>query len=70
MKTTDVEIMNTNVKTTISEQDFEVQNTEKKIAGNRYEPKIALEDKVSPKTYYSHQLGNVVVDETPAKIKA
>jgi glutamine cyclotransferase len=62
--------MDTYVKTTISKQKFEVQSIKKKIADNRYEPKIALEDKVYLKTYYSHQLGNVVVDETLAKIKA
>jgi hypothetical protein len=29
-----------------------------------------MEDKVYPNMYYSHQLGNVVVDETLTKIKA
>jgi hypothetical protein len=70
MKIADVEIINTNVKTTILEHEFEVQNTKKKIDGNRYEPKIVLEDKVYSKMYYCHQLGNVAVDETLIKIKA
>jgi hypothetical protein len=39
------------------------------MLGNRYEPKIALGNKVYPKTYYKHQLGTVVVDETLVKIK-
>jgi len=30
MKTIDVEIMDTNVKTTILEQEFEIQSTQKK----------------------------------------
>jgi hypothetical protein len=38
VKTTHVEIMDTNVKTNISKQGFGVQNTKKKIHGNRYEP--------------------------------
>ncbi len=29
-----------------------------------------MEDKVYPKTYHSHQLGSVTMDETLAKIKA
>jgi len=29
-----------------------------------------MEDKVYPEMYYKYQLGNVVVDETLAKIKA
>jgi hypothetical protein len=32
----------------------------KKIHGNRYEPQVALKDKVYPKMYYKHQLGSVV----------
>jgi hypothetical protein len=38
VKTIDVKIMDTNVKTTISEQEFEVQNKDKNIIGNKYEP--------------------------------
>jgi hypothetical protein len=38
MKTTNVEIMDTNVKTSISKQEFGAQNTKKKIIGNKYEP--------------------------------
>jgi hypothetical protein len=70
MKTTDMGIMDTDVKTSISKQIYEVHNTKKKIFGNKYEPKVTLEDKVYPKTYYKHQLRNVVVDETPTNIKA
>ncbi len=70
MKTTNVDIMDINMKTSISKQRFGVQSTEKKILGNRYGPKVALKDKVYPKTYYKHQLRNVTVDETPTKIKA
>jgi len=70
MKTTDIGIMDTDVKTSISKQIYEVHNTKKKIFGNKYEPKVTLEDKVYPKTYYKHQLRNVVVDETPTNIKA
>ncbi len=70
MKIIDVEIMDTNVKTTILEQEFEVHNTNKKIVGNKYELKVALKDKVYLKMYYNHQPRSVVVDETLAKIKA
>jgi hypothetical protein len=31
-------------------------------------PKISLEDKVYPKTYYHHSQANIEVDETPTKI--
>ncbi len=62
--------MDTYVKTSISEQSYEVQITEKKILGNGYEPKVALENKVYPQMYYKHQLRSVIMDETPAKIKA
>jgi hypothetical protein len=70
MKTTDVGIMDTNVKSNISKQGFEVHSIEKKTHGNRYEPKVALEDKVYLDTYYRHQLGSVVMDEIPIDIKA
>jgi hypothetical protein len=69
VKTIDVETMDTNVKTSISKHEFGVQSTKKKITANRYEPKVALEDKVYLKTYYNHQPGSVVVDEILAKIK-
>jgi hypothetical protein len=46
MKTTYVEIMDTDLKTSISEQGSEVQSTKTKILGNRYELKVALENKV------------------------
>ncbi len=38
--------MDTNVKNNISEQGSEIQSTKKNIHGNRYKPKIALDDKV------------------------
>jgi hypothetical protein len=38
VKTTYVEIMDTYVKITILEQEFEVQRSEQKIVGNKYEP--------------------------------
>jgi hypothetical protein len=70
MKTTYVGIIDIDVKTSILEQGFEVQSIEKKILGNIYEPKVALEYKVYKETYYRYQLGSVVVDETLANIKA
>ncbi len=48
MKTIGVGIMDTNVKSSISEQGCKVQSTKKKILDNRYEQQIALEDKVYP----------------------
>jgi hypothetical protein len=62
--------MDTNVKSSISKQGSKVQSIGKKILGNKFEPKIALKDKVYPKMYHRHQPGSVVVDETPANIKA
>ncbi len=49
MKTIDMEIMDTYVKISILELGYGVQTIEKKILGNIYEPKVALEDKVYPK---------------------
>jgi len=48
MKTIDVEIMDTNVKTSISKLEFGAHNIKKKIVAIKYEPEIALEDKVYP----------------------
>jgi len=70
MKTKDVEIMDIDVKTSILYHEFEVQSIKNKIAGNIYEPKVVLKDKVYPKTYYIHQPGSVAMDEIPTKIKA
>ncbi len=70
VKTIDVGIMDTYVKTSIPKEGYEVHNIEKKIRSNRYEPKVALEDKVYRETYYKHQPRSVVMDETPTKIKA
>jgi hypothetical protein len=69
MNIANVEIMDTNVKISILKQEFEVHNI-KKIAGNIYELEVVLEDKVYLEMYYNHQLGSVVMDETPTKIKA
>jgi len=70
MKTTDVVIIDTNVKINISKHGYDVLNTKKRIPSNGYELEIALEDKVYQETYYRHQLENVVMDETLAKNKA
>jgi hypothetical protein len=65
-----VDITNTDVKITISKQEFEIHSTKKKIDGNRYEPKVDLEDKLYSETYYSQQPRSVTMNETLAKIKA
>jgi hypothetical protein len=70
MKTIDVKIMDTNVKTNILEHGFKVHNIKKKIVGNKYESKVTIEKKVYPKMYQSHQLRSVTMDETLEKIKA
>ncbi len=70
VKTTDVEIMDIDVKTIISKQEFEIHNTKEKIARNIYELEVAMEDKAYPKTYYNHQPRSVAMDETLTKIKA
>ncbi len=70
MKATNMGIMGIDVKRSILEQGFEVQNIEKKILGNKYELKVVLEDKVCLETYYKHQPRNVVLDEILANIKA
>ncbi len=62
--------MDIDVKTIILEQEFEVQSIDKKIASNKYEPKVPLEDKVYLETYYNHQPESVTVDEIQVKIKA
>ncbi len=46
VKTTNVEIMDTNVKINILKQGYRVQNKKKKILDNRYELKVTFEDKV------------------------
>jgi hypothetical protein len=38
--------------------------------GNKYEPEVALEDKVYLDLYYKHQPRSVVVDEIIVKTKA
>ncbi len=70
MKTIDLGIIDTDVKTIISKQGFEVQSIKKKIHGYKYELEVALEDKVYLNMYYKHQPRSVVMDEIPAKIKA
>ncbi len=67
MKTTYVGIIDTNVKSSILEHGYEVHNIEMKIRSNKYEPKVTLEDKVYPKTYYRHSTREC---ETLTKIKA
>ncbi len=70
MKTTCVEIMDTNVKINNSKLKSREHNIEKKITSNKYESKVALNDKVYPKMYYNHQPRNVVGEENVTKIKA
>ncbi len=69
MKITNVEIIDTDVKIIISQQEFEVQSTKKKISINRYELEVAMKDKVALETYYNHQPRSVTMDETLTKIK-
>ncbi len=69
MKTTDVGIMDIDVKTNILKQGSKVHNIDKNIHGNKYEPEVVMEDKVYLE-YYRHQPRNVVVHETPTNIKA
>jgi hypothetical protein len=66
MKITDLEIMDTSGKTCISNLIMGYNTPKKKTTSNIYEPKVVMEDKVYLETYYR----NVVVDETPTKIKA
>ncbi len=70
VKTIDVEIMDTNGKTSTSKLNYGVHNTEKKSTSNKYELEIALKDKVYSKTYYNHQPRTLAVDETLTKVKA
>ncbi len=49
VKTTYVEIMDTNLNISNSKLKSREHSVEKKIIGNRYEPKVALKDKVYPK---------------------
>ncbi len=46
--------MDRDVKTIVLEHELAVQNTKKKIASNKYELEVTLEDKVYPKTYYNN----------------
>jgi hypothetical protein len=55
MKTTNVEIMDINGKTNTTKLNYGVYiEHRKKTTSNIYKPKVALEDKVYPKMYYSH----------------
>jgi len=54
MKIIDVEIMDINVKTSNLELKSGVQIIEQKTIGNRYEPKIVLDDKVYLEMYGNH----------------
>ncbi len=62
--------MDIDVKTSISKQEFGIQNTHKKKDGNRYKLKVVSEDKVYLETYYNHQPRSVIMDEIIEKIKA
>jgi hypothetical protein len=53
VKTIDVEIMDIDVKTSISEQEIGMQK-KKKVINNIYEPEVVLEDKVYLEMYYNH----------------
>jgi len=70
VKTTNVEIMDTNVRTNNSKLNSRLEITKLKTTNNKYELEVALEDKVYHETYYNHQLRNVAMDEIPTKIKA
>ncbi len=70
MKTTNVDIMDTSVRTNNSKLNSRVEITKLKTTNNKYELEVALEDKVYPETYYNHQLRSVAMDEIPTKIKA
>jgi hypothetical protein len=59
--------MDTNVKTSISKQGSKIQSTKKKIHGNRYEPKVTVEDKVYLETYYKPIPRSVGVDDNSSK---
>jgi hypothetical protein len=61
--------MDASVKISNSKLKSRVHVTKQQIIRNRYKPKIAINNKVYIDTYYNHQLKNVVVDETPTKIK-
>jgi hypothetical protein len=60
--------MDTSDKISNLELKLGTQITKHKTTSNKYEPKVALEDKVYFETYYI-QLRNVTVDETPTKVK-
>jgi hypothetical protein len=66
VETTNVEIMDTNAKTSKS---MLKSITKQKTTSNKYEPKVALEDKVYFEMYYNHQPRSVAMDETPTKIR-
>jgi hypothetical protein len=61
VKTTNVEIMDTSVKTSNSKLKSGVQITDNKKTNNIYELEVVLEDMVYIETYYSHQLGNAAI---------
>ncbi len=46
--------MDRDVKTIVLEHELEVQNTNKKIVDNKYEPEVTLEDMAYLKTYYNN----------------
>jgi len=54
MKTIDAKVMDVSVNISNSKLKSRVQITNQKTIGNKYEPKITLEDKVYLETYYNH----------------
>jgi hypothetical protein len=69
VKTTYVEIININGKTSTLELNYRVQNIDKETINNMYELEVAMENKMYLKTYYNHQPKSVTMDETLAKSK-
>ncbi len=54
---------------TSNQRTTEVVPSIAKITKFNVKPKILLENKVYPKSYYYHNQANVEVDETPTKIQ-
>jgi hypothetical protein len=67
VETINVEIMDSSDKTSNSKLKSRVQITKQKTTNNRYEPKVALEDKVYLETHYNHQPRSVTMDEIQQK---
>jgi hypothetical protein len=67
VKTMDMEIMDIDVKTSISEQGSRVQSTKKKILNNRYESEVVVKEKLYLETYYKLKPRSVGVDDNSNK---